>query len=136
VGSGQNTLHHTHVDDVVRGIFQLAGRDSAKNDHFIIAGPETITLARLGELVARAVGKKVPRVHIPLRLARAVATGIDIAAYRGLAWTTREPPINNEKLDVMTVSIAFDASKAQRAGFTAAIDYEEGIARTLGRTDP
>jgi hypothetical protein len=73
----------------------------------------------------------VPSIHIPLGLARRVATVVDIAAYRGLAFAEREPPINHEKLDVMTNSIAFDASKAATAGFRAAGGYEEGIARTL-----
>jgi nucleoside-diphosphate-sugar epimerase len=132
VGSGDNTLHHTHVDDVVRGVMSLAESPTAVNDHFIIAGPETITLRRLGELIARAVGVEVPRVRIPLRIARLAASCIDLATARGLAFTKKEPPVNNEKLDVMTVPIAFDPSKARAAGFEPRIGYEEGIARTLG----
>ena len=132
VGPGDNTLHHTYVDDVVRGVFTLAESEAAVNDHFIVAGPETITLRRLGELVARAVGVEVPRVRIPLLLARLAASCIDLGTSRKLAFTTREPPINNEKLDVMTLPIAFDGSKARAAGFAPRIGYEEGIARTLG----
>lgn len=132
VGSGDNTLHHTHVDDVVEGIYTLATSERAKDDHFIVAGPETTTLRRLSELVARAVGRTVPPVHVPLPFARMVASAIDLAAYRGIAFTKKEPPINNEKLDVMTVPIAFDASKARAAGFAPRVGYEEGVARTLG----
>lgn len=132
VGHGDNTLHHTYVDDVVNGVFTLAATEAAKDDHFIVAGPETITLRRLSELVARAVGARVPRVYVPIGVARAVASVVDLAAYRGLAFTEKEPPINNEKLDVMTVSIAFDPAKAAGAGFRPAVGYEEGIARTLG----
>lgn len=132
VGSGENLLHHTHVDDVVRGVLTLAESPAAVNDHFIVAGPETITLRRLGELVARAVGVEVPRVRIPLRLARLAASCVDLATSRGLAFTKREPPINHEKLDVMTLPIAFDPAKARAAGFVPRIGYEEGIVRTLG----
>jgi len=134
VGRGDNVLHHTYVDDVVDGVFALAATERAKNDHFILAGPETTTLRRMSELVAKAVGARVPPVHVPLSIARTVATCIDVAAYRGLAFTTREPPINNEKLDVMTVSIAFDAAKARSAGFAPRVGYEEGIAKTLAGT--
>ena len=131
VGSGENVLHHTYVGDVVRGIFTLATSARAVNDHFIVAGPETITLERLGEIVARHVGGKVPPVHVPLVAARAVAACFDVARYRGLAFVNREPPINNEKLDVMTVPISFDPAKASAAGFTATVGYEEGLARTF-----
>jgi nucleoside-diphosphate-sugar epimerase len=136
VGTGANVLHHTFIDDVVRGVFTLGASASARNDDFILAGPETITLARLSELVARRVGRRLPPVHVPLGLARAVAAGIDIAAYRGLAFAEREPPINNEKLDVMTRNIAFDSSKSTGAGFSAKVGYEEGIARTLDSSGP
>jgi nucleoside-diphosphate-sugar epimerase len=132
VGDGQNVLHHTHVDDVVSGIFTLAASDRARNEDFIVAGPETITLQRLSELVARTIGARVPPVRVPLAFARAVATVVDLAAYRGSALAAKEPPINNEKLDVMTVPIAFDPAKARAAGFVPKVRYEEGVARTLG----
>jgi nucleoside-diphosphate-sugar epimerase len=137
VGRGDNTLHHTHVEDAAAGILALASRPGAAVDEdFIVCGPETTTLRRLSELVARAVGAPLPRLHVPLAFARAVATGIDLAAYRGLAFAQgqrgKEPPINHEKLDVMTVSIAFDGARARAAGFTPRIGYEEGVAMTLG----
>jgi nucleoside-diphosphate-sugar epimerase len=131
IGAGQNVLHHTYVDDVCGAVEALAVSEEAAGEDFIVAGPETVTLARLGELVASALGRRIPRVHVPISVARAIATGVDVAAYRGAAFTSREPPINNEKLDVMTLSVAFDASKARAAGFTPRVGYEEGIARTL-----
>jgi nucleoside-diphosphate-sugar epimerase len=132
VGSGANTLHHTHVDDVVAGIFALAESDAARDEHFIVAGPETITLAKLSELVATACGRSIPRLHVPLPFARAAATAIDVAAWHHVGWTEKEPPINNEKLDVMTLDIAFDPAKAAAAGFVPRVRYEEGIRRTFG----
>lgn len=131
VGSGDNSLHHTYIDDVVDGVLTLARSAAAKDDDFIVAGPETITLRRLSELVAEELGVRLWPVSVPLGIARSVATAIDLAAYRGLAFTKREPPINHEKLDVMTVPIAFDPSKAKRAGFVPRVDYRTGVARTL-----
>jgi nucleoside-diphosphate-sugar epimerase len=132
VGPGDNLLHHTHVDDVVEGMWLAATRPEAAGEHFIVAGPETITLSRLSELVARAVGRSLPRARVPSALARAVATVVDVAAYRGLAFTTREPPVNHEKLDVMTLPIWFDITKARRVlGYAPRVGYEEGVVRTL-----
>lgn len=132
VGSGENVLHHTHVDDVVDGVLLAARSPAARGEDFILSGPETTTLAGLSDLVARAVGKKVPRLRVPLGFARAAATVVDVLAYRGLAFVEREPPINHEKLDVMTRSIAFDCGKAkERLGFAPKVSYAEGIRRTL-----
>jgi nucleoside-diphosphate-sugar epimerase len=133
VGPGDNVLHHTYVDDIVQGVLLAASSPAAIGEDFILAGPETTTLRQLSELVARVLGVRLPRVHVPLAFARSVATLVDVAAYRGLAFAEKEPPINHEKLDVMTVPIAFDASKAQRVlGYAPRVGYEEGVRRTLG----
>jgi nucleoside-diphosphate-sugar epimerase len=132
VGVGDNVLHHTHVDDVVEGLWLAAAHPAAKNEHFILAGPETITLARLSALVAEAVGRPLPKGRVPSVVARAVATVVDVAAYRGVAFVSREPPVNHEKLDVMTLPIWFDTAKARRVlGFEPRVGYAEGIRRTL-----
>ena len=132
VGSGNNVLHHAYVDDIVEGVWLAATHAAAQNQDFILAGPETITLAELSEVVADAVRRPLPRRHVPTGLARAVATVIDIAAYRGLAFTEREPPVNHEKLDVMTLPVYFDTKKArERLGFAPRVGYQEGVARTL-----
>lgn len=131
VGSGNNVLHHTHIDDVVDGVW-LASTVAPAGEDFILAGPEHTTLAALSALVARAVGRELPRRHVPASVARTLATGIDALAYGGIAFTRREPPINHEKLDIMTLSIHFDTSKARRMlGFDPQVGYEEGVLRTL-----
>jgi nucleoside-diphosphate-sugar epimerase len=69
---------------------------------------------------------------VPSALARAVATVVDVAAHRGVAFTSREPPVNHEKLDVMTLPIWFDIGKARRMlGYAPTVGYEEGVLRTL-----
>jgi nucleoside-diphosphate-sugar epimerase len=132
VGSGKNLLHHAHVDDVVDGLWLAASRPEAAGDDFILAGPETTTLADLSALVASAVGRRLPGGHVPLPVARAVAAVVDVAAYRGLAFVKKEPPVNGEKLDVMTLSIRFDVQKArQRLGFEPRVGYARGVMETL-----
>jgi nucleoside-diphosphate-sugar epimerase len=132
VGPGDNVLHHTHVDDVVEGIWLSATHPAAAGDHFVVAGPETTTLARLSELVARAVGRPLPRRHVPSSLARAVATLVDVAAYRGIALTSGGPPHVHAKLDGLTLPLWFDGAKARRhLGFVPRVSYEEGVLRTL-----
>jgi len=132
VGSGDNVLHHTHVDDVVEGLWLAATHPDAAGDHFLLAGPETTTLAGLSELVARAVGRSLPRRHIPSTLARAVATLVDVAAYRGIAFTSGAPPLVHAKLDGLTLPLCFDGAKARRRlGFVPRVSYEEGVMRTL-----
>src|SRR5579872_6341412 len=46
VGAGDNPLHHLHVDDLVEGTWLGATHPKAADDHFILAGPETVTLEK------------------------------------------------------------------------------------------
>jgi nucleoside-diphosphate-sugar epimerase len=132
VGSGKNVLHHVHVDDVVEGVWLAATRPEAAGEEFILAGPETTTLEELSALVARALGRSLSRQHVPTAVARAVATAVDAAAQYGVAFATHEPPVNHEKLDAMTLPMAFDIARARRLlGFAPAVGYEEGVMRTL-----
>jgi nucleoside-diphosphate-sugar epimerase len=132
VGPGDNVLHHVHVDDVVEGLWLMVTHPAASGEHFLLAGPETTTLAALSDLVARAVGRPLPRRHVPSGLARAVATLVDVAANRGVAFTTREPPLVHAKLDGLTLPLCVDTTKARnRLGFAPRVRYEEGVMRTL-----
>ena len=69
--------------------------------------------------------------RLPMPVAKLVAGVIDLAAYRGLAWTEKEPPINREKLEIMGAPVSFDPSKARALGWAPKVGYQEGIARTL-----
>jgi nucleoside-diphosphate-sugar epimerase len=132
VGPGDNVLHHMHVDDAVEGLWLAAAHPDAAADHFLLAGPETTTLAALSERVSRAVGRPLARRHVPASLARAVATLVDVAANRGMAFTSSEAPLVHAKLDGLTLPLWFDTTKARRRlGFVPRVGYEEGIMRTL-----
>jgi nucleoside-diphosphate-sugar epimerase len=132
VGEGDNVLHHVHVDDAVEGLWLAATRPEAAGEHFLLAGPETITLGELSSLVARAVGRSLPRRHVPTAVARAVAAAVDMAAQAGVSFGGRDALVNHEKLDGLTLPIAFDIAKARRLlGFSPSVRYEEGVMRTL-----
>jgi nucleoside-diphosphate-sugar epimerase len=132
VGPGDNVLHHAHVDDVVEGLWLASTLSEASGEDFILAGPETTTLERLSSQVAAAVGRVLPRTHVPVAVARAIATAVDAAAQSGAAFTSWEPPLTHEMLDVMTLPIEFDTGKAARLlGFEPVVGYDEGVMRTL-----
>ena len=115
-GDGKNSLHHIHLDDVLEGIFGATALSAAAGEDMILAGPAPTTLEGLSRLVASKLGVDVPLFHVPMWIARAVASGLG----------------NQEKLDALTEAIAFDTSKAKRLiGFLPRVTYEEGIERIL-----
>jgi nucleoside-diphosphate-sugar epimerase len=61
-----------------------------------------------------------------------MATLVDVAATRGVAFTRQDGPLFHARLDGLTLPLCFDISKARRRlGFAPRVTYEEGVMRTL-----
>ena len=127
IGSGTPFYHLTFIDDLVAG-FRLAGTvAAAKGRTYILAGPRYTTLEQLVQMVAKELGVRPPRVHLPVwpfwtagLLCEMVCVPLRI-----------EPPIFRRRVDFYTKSRAFDTTRArQELGFAPKVDLEEGIRRT------
>ena len=71
-------------------------------------------------------------VELAKEYGKQLATAVDAAAQSGAAFTSWEPPLTHEMLDVMTLPIEFDTGKARHLlGFAPVVGYDEGVMRTL-----
>jgi nucleoside-diphosphate-sugar epimerase len=119
--------HLTYIDDLVEGFIRCGEVPAARGRTYILAGPRYTTLSELVAMVAREVGRRPPRVHLPVWpffVAGAICELICIPL--GI-----EPPIYRRRVDFYTKSRAFDTTRARtELGFAPAIGLEEGIHRT------
>jgi dihydroflavonol-4-reductase len=127
LGSGKVFYHLTYIDDLVRG-FELCGTvPAAAGRTYVLAGPRYTTLKELIDLVAKELGAKPPRVHLPVwpvwlagALCEAVCVPLRI-----------EPPLYRRRVDFYRKSRAFDTARArQELGYNPAVDLETGIRLT------
>jgi dihydroflavonol-4-reductase len=127
IGNGQAFYHLTFIDDLVEG-FRLCGSvPAAKGRTYILAGPRYTTLEELVRMVAKELGVKPPRLHLPVwpfwtagLLCELVCVPLRV-----------EPPIFRRRVDFYTKSRAFDTTRARKEiGFVPKVDLEEGIRRT------
>ena len=127
LGKGEVFYHLTYIDDLVEG-FRLCGEvPAAAGRTYILAGPRYTTLQELVGLIARELGVRAPRVHLPVwpfwtagLLCEAVCVPLRI-----------EPPLYRRRVDFYTKSRAFDTTRARaELGFAPAVDLEDGIHRT------
>jgi nucleoside-diphosphate-sugar epimerase len=127
VGDGRNLHHPVDVADVVEALMLCATTESARRRTFNIAGPDTVTIARLVELMSSAfgTGKTQPR-PLPQIASRAyLATGKACDAIFGF----RIPRI--ESVMFLTAHREFDISRARREiGFNPAISVDDAVRRT------
>lgn len=127
IGSGNVLYHMTFIADLVDGIILCGEHPAARGQTYILSGPRYTTVAELVAKIATAVGRPMPRGHVPL-------APVKVAAYLCEALCKPlgiEPPLHPRRLDFFIKDRGFTSAKASRElGFAPKVDLEEGAART------
>ncbi|MEM7682866.1 MAG: NAD-dependent epimerase/dehydratase family protein [Planctomycetota bacterium] len=125
IGKGEVRLHLTYIDDLVDGIVRCGERPEALGEIFILAGYDAPKLKDLMPMVAKALGVKPPRGHIPL------------APVKWGAWLCEkvciplriEPPLHRRRVGFFTHHREFDISHARNLlGYDPQVSAEQGMA--------
>jgi nucleoside-diphosphate-sugar epimerase len=128
IGRRPVLLHPIYIDDMTEALLRCGQRGEAVGECFHLAGREPVLLAGLAEAIALAGGTRVPRGHIPLSAALAVAAVGD----RLPANLKRAAPLTRSRLDFLTHSRVYEVTKAERVlGFAATTDLTTGTARSM-----
>lgn len=124
LGRGEVFYHLTYIDDLVEG-FRLCGETpAAAGRTYILAGPRYTTLKELTVLIARELGVRPPRWHLPVwpfwmagLMCEMVCVPLGI-----------EPPLYRRRVEFFTKSRAFDITRARvELGYNPRVDLQQGI---------
>lgn len=127
IGPGENRFHPIYVDDVVQGLLLCASAAGTSCRTYHLVGPHPVTMRELSDAIGAAVGRTVPRMHLPTPLAFAVA-----AAFEALPVSRRLLPLTRSRVQFMTQDRAYDGSRALRElGFAPRVDLSTGLSRTV-----
>jgi nucleoside-diphosphate-sugar epimerase len=117
----------TYIDDLVNGIILCGEHPAALGQTYILCGPRYTTVTELAAAVAKAVGRKPPRGHIPVWPVK-IAAKLCEALCRPFGI---EPPLHMRRLDFFVNNRGFTCAKAAREiGYDPKVSLEEGLART------
>jgi len=135
IGNGENFLHLTHIDDIIRGFLNALQTKGASGD-FILASPKGITQKELAALVAKELDAEISRLKIPCWLAKSAGLANEIiyglGMRLGIRYFFREPFISRSKVDIIARSQRYETSKAQKIlGFEARISFPEGVKEAI-----
>ncbi len=120
LGSGKNRLCAAYYKDTVQGI-QFAHEWGRAGEGYILGG-ENLTFPEIWAVIASLLGKKPPRLRVPLGPIRFMAHVL--AALRG------RPVIPAEILDMASFDWSFSADKAKRELGWAPHSFRAGMAET------
>jgi dihydroflavonol-4-reductase len=136
VGNGRNHLHLCYVSDTIQGLILAGESERSVGQIYIIAGPEPIILNDLVAKICGLLGRKPPRWHVPVKLARMagwVLEGVYAAQARlRLRVLGQDPFLTRDKVDTLAVNRGFSIEKARREfGYKPVVGYDEGLRRTV-----
>lgn len=128
VGDGANRRHPIYITDMLDAFERAAAAELPNGETIIAAGPDTVTVRELVELVIEELGMD----YRPPRLPAWFMQGACLAIEKAAALAGREPPFSRRSLKFFSESSAYDISRARRLlDFDPRIGTREGIRRTL-----
>jgi dihydroflavonol-4-reductase len=128
VGSGQNLLHPIYIDDLIDGLLRCAESPAASGRVYHLVGDHPLPIRDLGAQIARAQGRRLARMRLPLALARGAAALLE--ALPGIS--PARLPLTQSRITFMTQSRAYCGARASRElGFVPRVPLPEGLRRTV-----
>jgi nucleoside-diphosphate-sugar epimerase len=127
VSSGLALQSPVFIDDLVEGTFACLERGRAA-EVYHLAGPEVLSIKAMIATIARAAGRRPPRLRLPVGLAKAAAWGLD-KVFRPFK---KEAPLTPSRLAFFLRAKPLDIGKAVRElGYAPRTSFEEGMKATL-----
>jgi UDP-glucose 4-epimerase len=123
IGSGENRRALIHDHDVARAALIAAAHPAAAGRVFNVSDGQGYRMRDIIEAIATAAGRRRPRAHVPLPVARGLASLVEHASRRaGLT-----PPVTRAAIDKYTEEVLVDASRIRHElGFEARTGLAEG----------
>jgi nucleoside-diphosphate-sugar epimerase len=127
IGSGENRRQVMYVDDLVRALLLAAEHPAASGEVFVMPGDEVLTTRQMVDVIAEVLGRRVPRVRLPMWPFLAAAALFE-ATFKPLGM---DPPLHRRRLDFFRKSFVFSTDKAQRVlGFAPLVPFRQGARET------
>ena len=129
VGSGRNVKSLAYVENLVDAALVLwSGPSRAAFDVYNFAEKPDLTSRQITETIFHALGRRPPRLALPMTLALAAGLPFDLVS----ALTGRDLPISRARIRKFAgAETRFEADKLAATGFRPAVSLRDGLERTV-----
>ncbi len=132
IGSGQNVLPYTYIDNAVDAALLAAIAPNAAGQAYNIVDEPQITAQEIAAQSAEARGERVVRIPVPPRLLSGIAGLLELRAR--LTASESPPKLSRFVLQSATRDIKYDSTKARKElGWQPEVRIEEGLERSFAR---
>ena len=126
VGAGDNALPFVYVTDVVEGLLLALDHEHAVGQAYNITNDHPLTQRQFLQAIAREIGVRPPRLHIPYRAL--YAAGYAAERLARLTPSRRRPPITRIGVAFFGTDNRYAIDKARRElGYTPRVALRDGV---------
>lgn len=123
VGAGRNRRVLVHEQDVADAVVLAAHHPAAAGRIFNVTDGRLHELRDIVAAICRALERPLPRVRVPVSLARTGAMGVEVVA----RLVRRRAPVTRRTIETLVEDVAVDGGRLQRdLGFAPRFDLERG----------
>lgn len=127
---GESVLNTCYAENFADGVLLALTAPAAAGRCYVIADEGMPSWRELFDELARLVGANPPRLSVPRRPARAIATGVE-ATWAAL-FPTVEPPLTRYRAVLMAHDVHFSTRHAEHElGFVPRVSWREGMRRSV-----
>ena len=127
IGDGANTKTVSYLPNMIEATLFLMDRMAPGVHSYIYVDSPALTTRSLVDQIYRRLGRRAPRLRLPLPLARSLAYPSDLMA-RALRV---DLPITSSRIQKFCRSTYFDRSALDATGFVPTFSPEEALAATV-----
>jgi nucleoside-diphosphate-sugar epimerase len=126
VGSGDNALPLVYVTDAVQGLLRALDHERAIGQAYNITNDRPLTQRQLMHAIAREVGARPPRLHVPYRAL--YAAGYVAERLATITSSRRRPPVTRLGVAFLGTDNRYAIHKARRElGYRPRVGLDEGV---------
>jgi len=126
VGRGDNALPLVYVSDLVQGLLLAIDHERAVGEVFNITNDSPFTQEGILAAIAREIGAKPPRVHVPYSALYAAACAAELVM--APTRTSHRPPITRLGVAFMGSNASYSIEKARaHLGYAPSVPLDQGI---------
>jgi nucleoside-diphosphate-sugar epimerase len=129
VGRGDNLIHPVFIDDVAEGLIRCGNMHGRVDGVPIynLVGPEPMPIREFASAIARAVGRPLPRWHLPRSFVYAVAGALEL-----LPIAPARLPVTRSRVAFMTEMRQYSGARARaELAFEASTGVDAGLRQTV-----
>ncbi|HKI58132.1 MAG TPA: NAD-dependent epimerase/dehydratase family protein [Trueperaceae bacterium] len=135
VGSGESVINTAYAENLALGVRLTLERPEAAGHVYVIADEGMPSWRELLTELARLLGERPPRLHLPRTPTKALASGLE--ATWGALFPRNEPPMTRYRAGLMARDVHFSIRHAvEELGYRPSVTWQEGLSRTVGALAP